>query len=88
MILMRERSAEQREDAIPGRLRDIALVAMHRIHHQLERGIDQAAPFLRVKVLDQFHRSLDVGEQRGDGLALAVKRFRRATLRRDAHAGG
>ena len=62
MILMRDRSAEQREDAIPGRLRHIALVAMHRVHHQLERGIDQAARLLRVEVLDQLHRTLDVGE--------------------------
>jgi hypothetical protein len=51
MILMSERRAEEREDAIPGRLRHIALVAMHRVHHQLERGIDQAARFLRVEIL-------------------------------------
>ena len=62
MILMRDRRAEQREDAIPRRLRHIALVAMHRVHHQLERGIDQAARLLRVEVLDQLHRALDVRE--------------------------
>ncbi|MGZ6253982.1 MAG: hypothetical protein ACXWM1_13050 [Candidatus Binataceae bacterium] len=30
-----------------------------------------AARILRVEVLDQLHRTLDVGEQRGDRLALA-----------------
>ena len=56
---------------------------MHRVHHQLERRIDQAARVLRVEVLDQLHRALDVGEQRGHVLALTVERFRRATLRRN-----
>src|SRR5690348_1153781 len=76
MILMRDRGAEQREDTVAGRLRHIALVAMHRVHHQLERGIDQPARLLRVEVLDQLHRALYIAEQRGDGLALAVDRPR------------
>ena len=28
------------------------------------------------RVLDQLHRALDVGEQRGDGFTLALKVFR------------
>ena len=43
MVFMRDRRPKQREDAIPGRLRRIALLAMHRVHHQVERGIDGRA---------------------------------------------
>jgi hypothetical protein len=88
MILVGHRGAEQREDAITGRLSHIAFVTMHRVHHQLKRGIHDRARLFGIEVLDQLHRALDVGEQRGDRLALAVERFRRATLRHDAHVGG
>jgi hypothetical protein len=37
---------------------------MDRIHHQLERGINERARFLGIEVLYQVHRSLDVREQR------------------------
>jgi hypothetical protein len=37
---------------------------MDRIHHQLERGINERARFLEIEVLYQVHRSLDVREQR------------------------
>jgi len=67
----------------PGGLGDVAAVALHRLHHQLECRIDDGAGVLRVEVLDQVHRSLDVCEQRGDGLALTVKVFRG---RRDSYS--
>jgi hypothetical protein len=47
---------------------------MHCVDHQLESGIDDGAGLLRVEVLDQLHRSLDVGEQHCDSLALALER--------------
>ena len=74
MILMRDRRAEQREHAVAGRLHDVAAVAMRRVHHQRERRIDDRARFLGIEPLHQVHRALDVGEQRGDGLALALGR--------------
>ena len=86
MVLVRDRRAEQREDAVAGGLCDVTAVAMDRVHHQLERGIDNRARLLGVEVLDQLHRTLDVGEQRGDGLALALDRLQRAILRRDTNA--
>jgi hypothetical protein len=43
MVLVRDRRAEQREDAITGRLHDIAVIAMNRIDHEFQRGIDNAA---------------------------------------------
>jgi hypothetical protein len=54
--------------------RSCAVVAAHRVDHQLERRIDNRARLLRVEVFHQLGRAFDVGEQRGDGLALAVER--------------
>ena len=62
MVLVSGRRAEQREDAVAGRLHDVAVVAMHRSDHQVERGIDDGASFLRVEVLLQFGRALDIGK--------------------------
>ncbi len=91
MILVRDRRPEQREDPVAGGLHHIALVAMRRFAHQLERGIDQAARLLRVEVFDQLHRALDIGEQRGDGLTLALRYVGRIPLCRrymDLGSGG
>ncbi len=71
MILMRNRRAEQSKDPIAGGLHDVPVVAMHRVDHELQRRVDNGARLLRVEVLHQLHRALDVGEQRRDGLALA-----------------
>jgi bacterioferritin-associated ferredoxin len=49
---------------------------MHRVHHQLERGVDEAARLFRVEVLDQIHRTLDIGKQSGDCLTLALETLR------------
>ena len=51
MILVRDRRAEQREDAVAGRLHDVTVVAMHGVDHQLERRIDDRARLFRVEVL-------------------------------------
>ena len=75
MVLMRDRRAEQRKDPVDGGLRYVAAVMMDRIHHQLQRRVDQAARLLRIEVLHQVHRALDVGEQRRYCLALAVDGF-------------
>jgi len=74
MVLVRDWRAEQREDAVASGLRDVAALVPHRLHHQPERWVGDGAGFLGVEVFDQVHRALDVGEQRGDGLALAFQR--------------
>ena len=88
MILVRDRRAEQGEDSIAGRLHDVAVVAMDRIDHQLERGIDERARLLGIEVLHQVHRALDIGEQRGERLALAVRYRSVGRFGRDVDAGG
>src|SRR5229473_7045331 len=44
MVLVRDRGTEQGEDAVAGRLHDVTVVAMDRLHHQLERRVDDGAP--------------------------------------------
>ena len=87
MVLMGDRRAEQREDAVAGRLHDIAVVAMHRVDHQLQRRVDDRARLLGIEVAHQLGRALDVGEQRRDGLALAIQALRRLPLMSDFDAG-
>jgi hypothetical protein len=48
-----DRSPEQREDAVPARLRDIALVAVHGVHHELEGRIDDGARLLGIEPFDR-----------------------------------
>ena len=67
---------EQREDAVTRGLRDVSAVAADRVDHQLECRVNDAPRFFGVEVLLELGRALDVGEQRGDRLALAVDIFR------------
>ncbi len=71
---MRNGGAEECEDAITGALHDVTIVTLGRVDHQLERRIDNRARLFGVEILLQFRRPLDIGEQRGDRLALAVQR--------------
>src|SRR6266851_8950388 len=43
MVLVRDGRAEQSEDAVARRLRDVAAVAMHRRHHKLQHRVDDRA---------------------------------------------
>jgi hypothetical protein len=83
MILMGNWCAKQRKDAITKRLSDVALVAMHRVHHDLQGGIDDAAGVLGVEVFDKSSGTFEVSKEGGDGLALAIRRtprFHRRSL--------
>ena len=77
---MRDRRAEDRKNAVTGGLYDVAIVAMHRIDHEFKRGIDDRARLFRVDVLNQIHRTLDIGKQRRHRFPLTDRdriRFRR-----------
>jgi hypothetical protein len=71
MVLMRQRGAEQRYNAVTHDLVHGALIAVHRRHHVLDDRVEQLAGFFGVAVGQQFHRALQVGEEDGDPLALA-----------------
>jgi hypothetical protein len=73
VILVGERCAEQRHDAVTHHLVDRALVAVHRLHHSLEHRIDEPTRLLGVAVSEQLHRALEVGEKDRDLLALALE---------------
>ncbi len=73
MVLVRDGRTKQRKDAVAGRLHDVAAIPMRRIDHQLERRINDRTRFFRIEVFHQIHRTLDVGEHRGDRLALSIR---------------
>ena len=73
MILVRDRRAEDCEDAVAGRLRNVAAVTMHRCHHKLQHRVDDRARLLGIEIAHQLGRAFYVGEQGGDGLALAIE---------------
>src|SRR5260370_2022718 len=80
MVLMRNWSPEQGEDAVAGGLHDIAVVSMDRVNHPLRRRIDNRTGLPGVEVFHQLHRALNVREQRRDCLALAFDSFSRVPL--------
>src|SRR6266851_5099685 len=86
MVLMCDRRAEQSENAVAGGLHDVTVVAMRRVDHQLQRGVDNRAGLFRIEVAHQLGRALDVREQRRDRLALALDRLGSLPLRRDPNA--
>jgi hypothetical protein len=86
MVLMGHRGAEQCENSVARRLRNVAAVAMYRLHHKMQHRVDDRARLLGIEVAHHLGRILDVGEQRGDGLALALDCFRGLALGRDANA--
>ena len=73
VVLVGERRAEQRHDAVAHHLVDGALVAVDGLHHPLEHRVEQLPGLLGVAVGDQLRRALEVGEQDGDLLALAFQ---------------
>ena len=66
--------AEQRKYPVAGRLRHVSVVVMHGVHHDLQCRVDDGARLFRIEIFDQFHRTLDIGEKRGHGFALAFER--------------
>jgi hypothetical protein len=51
MILVRDRRAEQRKNAVAGGLHDVATVTPHGLDHKLQCRINDRACFLGVEVL-------------------------------------
>ena len=74
VVLVGDGRAEQGHDAVAHHLVDRALVAMDRLHHALEHGIEEGARVLGVAIGQELERALEVGEEHGDLLALAGQR--------------
>ena len=73
VVLVGEGRPEQRHNAVAHHLVHGALVAMDRLHHQLEDGIENLAGLLWVAVGQQLHRALEIGEEHRHLLALTLQ---------------
>ena len=86
MILVRDRRAEERHDAVAGVLVDGALEAVHAVREDLEESLEDRVPLLGSDLLGELHRALHVGEQHRHLLALAFER--RSAIAGSARRGG
>jgi hypothetical protein len=73
VVFVGNRRAEQRHDAVTHDLVHGALVAMHGFHHEFEDGVEDIARLLGVAIREQLHRALEVGEEHGHLLPLALQ---------------
>jgi hypothetical protein len=73
VILVGDRSSEERHDPVPQELVHGSFVAMDLSHHQLEGAGHDRVDVLGIQVLGQGGESGDVGEQDGHLLALALQ---------------
>jgi hypothetical protein len=73
VVLERQRRPEQGHDAVAEDLVDGPLVAVDGVHHELEDGVEERPGLLGIEVGEQLQRALDVGEEHGDLLALALE---------------
>src|SRR3989441_4705228 len=74
VVLVGDRGAEERHDAVAGVLVDRPLVVVDAVREDPEEAIEEAMPLLGIDTLSELHRARDVGEEDGDGLALALER--------------
>ena len=74
VVLMCDRRAEQRHDAVAHDLIHGALVAVDGLHHPFEDWIEDLARLFRVAVGEQLHRAFQVGKEDSYLLPLAFQR--------------
>jgi hypothetical protein len=73
MVLVSDRGAEKRHDAVAGVLVDRPLEAVNAVGEDLEEAVENPVPFFRVELLGEIHRALHVGEEDRHLLALAFE---------------
>src|SRR5579871_2027468 len=79
MVFMRPRRSEQRHDAVALDLVDDAVIAMHRLFHEIEHGLEPLHPeFGIAQAVDQAGRVSDVGKQQRQILAFTALGAERA----------
>ena len=74
VILVRDRRAEERHDAVARVLVHRALEPVHALGEDREEAVEDLVPLLGIDLLGQLHRPLHVGEEDGHLLALALER--------------
>ena len=73
VVLVGDRRAEQRHDAVAGVLVDGALEAVNAVGKDQEEAIEDLVPLLGVDLLGELHGPLHVGEQHRHLLALTFE---------------
>ena len=73
VILVGERGAEERHDPVAHDLVDRTLVLVNRLDHALEDGVENLARLFRIAVRQELQRALEIGEEDGHLLALALE---------------
>jgi hypothetical protein len=77
MVLQGDGCTEEGHDAVAGELVDHAAVAADAVRQQADEAVHDPGPLLGVEVGLHVHRPLDVGEEHGELLALALELVRR-----------
>ena len=80
VVFMRQWGPEQRHDPVPEYLVHGAFVAVDRVHHGMQGGIEQLLSRLRIEISYQLRGALEIGKEHGDLLAFA---FQGAARRED-----
>src|SRR2546428_97725 len=73
VVLVRDRGAEERHNAVAGELVDEALEALNAVGEDAEEALHDVRPHFGVELLGQVHRALHVGEEDRHLLALALE---------------
>jgi hypothetical protein len=73
VVFMGQRRSKQCHNPVPQDLIHRAFKAMHRLHHDVNGGIEELLGRFRVEVLDQLGGVFDVGKQNGDLLTLTFQ---------------
>ena len=73
MVLMGNGGAKQGHNAVAQHLVHRALIAVHRVHHQMQGRVQELPGSFWVESLDEPRGVLEIGKQDGDLLALAFQ---------------
>jgi hypothetical protein len=73
VILVGDRRPEKRHDAVPHSLVDGAFIAVHSVHHDVQRRVQELPGLFWIQPLDQLGGALEVGKEHRHLLALAFQ---------------
>jgi hypothetical protein len=72
VVLVRDRSPEQRHDPIAGELVHRPLEAVDAVGEDLKEAVHDPIPLLRIDLLAEVHRAFQIREEHGHVLALSL----------------
>src|SRR5262249_45843486 len=73
VVLVGDRGAEDRHDAVPGELVDRTLEPVNPVGEDLEEAVHDPIPLLGIDLLAEVHRPFEICEEHRDLLALALE---------------